>query len=190
MRALVVYESMFGNTQAVASAIAQGMSTVMSVDLHEVGTATTSVGPDVDLVVVGGPTHAFSMSRPNTRKSAAELTDGPVVSTGRGLREWLDEAGPTLRGVPAATFDTKITKIHLPGSAAKTASRRLHRYGARILAAAHSFTVMGTPGPLADGELARARQWGTELAALRIGTDPTRAKIRPVTGRKPEGVDP
>jgi hypothetical protein len=170
MRALVVYESMFGNTQAIASAVAQGLSERMEVDLVEVSEAPTSV--DVDLVVAGGPTHAFSMSRPNTRQSAAEQAgDSGVVSVGLGLREWLDAAGPGLRGTPVATFDTKITKGHLPGSAAKAAQRRLRRFGARIVSPAHNFTVLGGTGPLGDGELARARGWGVELAVL-CGTNP------------------
>lgn len=165
MRALVVYESMFGNTQAIASAVAEGLSGRMAVDLVEVADAPTAV--DADLVVAGGPTHAFSMSRPSTRQSAAEQADGrELVSRGRGLREWLAEAGAGLRGTRAATFDTKVTKGHLPGSAARSAQKRLRRNGSRIISPAHSFTVMGTAGPLGDGELARARQWGADLGAL------------------------
>jgi flavorubredoxin len=165
MRALVVYESMFGNTRAIATAVAEGLSGHMTVDLVEVADAPTSV--DADLLVVGGPTHAFSMSRPNTRQSAAEQADGRVlVSAGRGLREWLAEAGPGLRSRRVATFDTKITKGHLPGSAARSAQKRLRRFGSRIVSPAHNFTVLGTAGPLGDGELDRARQWGAELGAL------------------------
>jgi hypothetical protein len=167
MRALVVYESMYGNTRSIASAIAEGLAGGMEVAVVEVGEAP--VGVDADLVVAGGPTHAFSMSRPNTRQSAAEQADGQeLVSRGRGLREWLAEAGPGLRGTPVATFDTRITKPHLPGSAAKAAQKRLRRFGSRIVSPAHSFSVLGTAGPLADGEVARARTWGAELA-VRVG---------------------
>jgi flavorubredoxin len=177
MRALVVYESMFGNTQAVASAVAQGLSARMDVDLVEVAEAPTSV--DADLVVAGGPTHAFSMSRPNTRQSAAEQAGGrELVSRRRGLREWLDEAGSALRGIPVATFDTKVMKVRLSGSAARSAQKRLRRFGARIVSPAHNFNVLGTAGPLGDGELERARQWGAELAGLCGGTDPARSAHR------------
>jgi hypothetical protein len=158
---------MFGNTQAIASAVARGLSGRMAVDLVEVADAPTSVA--ADLVVAGGPTHAFSMSRPSTRQSAAEQAVRPLVSQGRGLREWLAAAGPGLRGTRTATFDTKITKGYVPGSAARSAQNRLRRFGSRIVSPAHSFTVSGTAGPLGEGELARAEQWGAELAALCAG---------------------
>ena len=177
MRALVVYESMFGNTQAIASAVADGLAGRMDVDLVEIAEAPVRV--DADLVVAGGPTHAFSMSRPSTRQSALEQADGrELVSHGRGLREWLEDAGPALRGMSVATFDTKITKGHLPGSAARSAQKRLRRFGARVVSRAHSFSVQGTAGPLGDGELARARAWGAELAAVCGGADPVPADNR------------
>jgi flavodoxin len=67
MRALVVYESMFGNTQAIANAIVQGLSGRMRVEALEVGVAPATIDDDVALLVVGGPTHAFGLSRPQTR---------------------------------------------------------------------------------------------------------------------------
>ncbi|HEX6918357.1 MAG TPA: flavodoxin domain-containing protein, partial [Phycicoccus sp.] len=70
-RALVVYESMFGNSEQVARAVAAGAGEVMSVDVREVTTAPTELG-GYDVVVIGGPTHAFTMSRPSTRREARE----------------------------------------------------------------------------------------------------------------------
>jgi flavodoxin len=87
MAAVVVYESMFGNTQTVAEAIAEGLSTTMRVELHEVGAAPAAMERDVDLLVVGAPTHAFGLSRLSTRASAAEQAERPLVSPGIGLRE-------------------------------------------------------------------------------------------------------
>ena len=149
----------------VAAAIAQGLSGRMEVDLVEVGEAPTST--DADLVVAGGPTHAFSMSRVGTRQSAADQAgERSLVSRGRGLREWLDEAGTGLSGTSVTTFDTKVMKVRLPGSAARAAQKRLRHFGARIVSPAHHFNVLGTVGPLGDGEVVRARQWGAELALL------------------------
>lgn len=166
MRALVVYESMFGNTRAVAEAVARGLATRASVDMVEVGAAPDGIDDGIDLVVVGGPTHAFSMSRPNTRQSAADQTDAPLVSTGRGIREWIESAGPTLRGRAVATFDTKISKAYLPGSAARSAHKRLRRFGGRLVAPAENFVVLATAGPLAEGEQGRATRWGEHLTTL------------------------
>jgi hypothetical protein len=70
MKALVVYESMFGNTEKIARAVADGVGEAMDVQLAEVADAPTEPSPDVALIVAGGPTHAFSMSRENTRADA------------------------------------------------------------------------------------------------------------------------
>jgi hypothetical protein len=164
MRALVVYESMFGNTQVIADAIADGLSGHMHVDAVEVGVAPTSIGDDVGLLVVGGPTHAFGMSRQGTRQDAAKQATERLVSTRIGMREWLagQQGSP---GVAAATFDTRIRKPRLPGSAARGAEKRLRRLGFRILAPAASFYVEGTLGPLLEGEQERARRWGAQLGS-------------------------
>ena len=80
MRALVVYESMFGNTQAIADAVADGLAARVRVDAVEVGAAPTVVGDDVVLLVVGGPTHAFGMSRQATRQDAGRQAERGLVS--------------------------------------------------------------------------------------------------------------
>jgi len=163
VKALIVYESMFGNTKALAQAVAEGLDEVFEVSLVEVSEMPPADG--VDLLVVGAPTHAFGLSRPSTRQDASR--QGPV-STGAvavGLREYLDCAS-TLSGVRAAAFDTKINKPFVPGSAARTAVRQLRRLGCRVLVPAQSFRVDGTTGPLLDGELPRARRWAQSLSAL------------------------
>ena len=155
---------MFGNTQSVAKAVAEGLSSRMDTEIVEVGSAPLVVGDDVALLVVGGPTHAFGMSRPGTREQAADQAKAALVSQGIGLREWLDalEAGPPLA---MAAFDTRIDKPRVPGSAGRAAGKRLRRLGLRMLAPTESFYVTGTEGPLLDGELDRARRWGDHLGS-------------------------
>ena len=165
MRALVVYESMFGNTQAIADAVAEGLGAHLRVDAVEVGAALTAVGDDVALLVVGGPTHAFGMSRPGTRQDAGRQAEHGLVSAGIGLREWLTAVHGGSGSVAAAAFDTRIDRPRLPGSAARAAEKRLGRLGFRIVAPAKSFYVDGTQGPLLDGELERARRWADQLGA-------------------------
>jgi hypothetical protein len=165
MRALVVFESMFGNTQTIANAIADGLSSRMAVGVVEVGEAPTAVDDQLDLLVVGGPTHAFGLSRPSTRQSAADQAPSGVISAGRGLREWLAAIRQGSPSVAVATFDTRVDRPHLPGSAARAAQKRLRRLGFRIALPSESFSVTGTEGPLVDGEPARAVAWGEKLAA-------------------------
>ena len=166
MRAVVLYESMFGNTRDVAAAIAHGLSVDTGVDVEvvEVSRAQTTVASNVDLVVVGGPTHALGMSRASTRMSAAEKAADELVSPGDGLREWLAEAQLS-PSTAVAAFDTRVDKPRVPGSAAAAARRRLRRLGVRPVAPAESFFVEDMTGPLLAGELDRARRWGEQLAA-------------------------
>jgi flavorubredoxin len=173
MKALVVVESVFGNTQRIAEAIAQGLSMRMDVRTVDVGDAPTTVDTDVDLLVVGGPTHAFGLTRASTRKSAAEQSEGSAVAAEVGLREWLDALSNGQ--VAAATFDTRMDHPRLPGSAAAAARKQLKRLGYHMAGRPESFRVSGTSGPLLDGEVDRARVWGDALAAQFTGAGPARS---------------
>jgi len=162
MKALVIYESMFGSTEAIARAIADGLRETFDVTVADVGTMPLAFG--MDLLVVGGPTHAFGMSRPSTREQAAQQGAVRPHAVDIGIREYLD-CSPTLTGMSAAAFDTKVDKPFLPGSAAHRAQRQLRRLGCHIVLPAQSFLVGGTTGPLKVREEERAREWGTALAA-------------------------
>lgn len=154
-RALVVYESMYGNTQRVAQAIADGLSMHLRVGISEVATAPARLPPDVGLLVVGGPTHAFGMTRPNTRADAAKRVEFPVVSQGQGQREWLEHVLVDPLSLVAATFDTKVGRPRFFwGSAAKRA-----RAPARP----------GDRGDRREGLLRRLRTAGGRAAARRAG---------------------
>ena len=162
MNAIVVYESMWGNTGAVARAVAEGLG--QGVVLLEVDDAPGELTDDVDLLVVGGPTHAFSMSRPTTREEAVKQGAG-ASNADRGIREWL-EALPHSDRVAVATFDTRVAKVrHLPGSAARKAAKEVRRRHLGHLVDTESFYVEDSPGPLLEGELERARSWGAQLAS-------------------------
>jgi hypothetical protein len=167
MAALVVFESMFGSTQQIADAVARALSRHLRVEQVEVSATPAIVGDDVELLV-GGPTRAFGLTRPGTRQSAARQAEDGLVSAGIGLREWLGTLSRDSSDVAVATFDTRISKPRLPGSAAAAAEKRLRRLGLRVLARFQSFFVEGTAGPLVPGERGRARRWGEELA-MRLG---------------------
>src|SRR5262245_53483993 len=116
MRALIVVESMFGNTQTIARQVAAGLRRGMTVDIRTVADAPTQLPPEVDLLVVGGPTHALGMSRRSTRQDAVKR--GALVAPTRGIREWLEGLEHLQRGTLVTAFDTRIAKPRVPGSAA------------------------------------------------------------------------
>ncbi len=158
--AWVVVESMWGNTRAVGEAIARGLGDGTTV--VNVSDARLGVPAAVRLLVVGGPTHAFSMSRTATRKDAVEQGAEPGHER-RGIREWLDHL-PKSDRLNIATFDTRVTKAkRLPGSAAKAAGKEVRRHHLGRLVASMSFYVSDMAGPLLDGELDRAEAWGRSL---------------------------
>jgi hypothetical protein len=163
VNALVVYESMYGNTMQIAVAIAEGLSISMDVELFEVGAAPPDAS-GFDLLAVGGPTHQFGLSRKSSREQAADDADQPLISADIGIREWIGSLSEVKTGT-AVTFDTSIRKPNLPGSAARGAAKRLKRLGYRVLLPGELFLVEGATGPITDGELSRAREWGEQVAA-------------------------
>jgi hypothetical protein len=166
--ALVVYESVFGDAEKIALAVAGGLSAHLTVDVAAAHEAPTQIGPDVRLVVVGGPTHVLGMPRPSTRQGAVKQYGAQITDTAMGLHEWLDRA-QLPADVPAAAFDTRLNHPKLLvkiDHAARTEEKLLKRHGATLVARAEHFAVTDTKGPLADGEEDRARRWGQELAGL------------------------
>jgi len=163
MKALLVYESLFGNTEQIARSVAEGLARRLPVETVRVGEAPLTLGSDISLVVVGGPTHAFGLSRVDTRAVPAERTNG-VVTHGRGLRDWLEALHVGASGVAAAAFDTRVNRPRLPGSAARAADRQMRRQGMHPIVVPHSFHVCGTTGPVVEGESDQARRWGEQVA--------------------------
>jgi hypothetical protein len=158
MQAIVVYESVWGNTAAVAHAIAEG--------LNANAFPTDEVPPDLlasaDLVVAGAPVFGFSLPteamRSHITTDASECA--PDLSH-PSLRTWLD-ALPKGAGQSAA-FETRIWWS--PRGATTTIERKLNHAGYPPIAKGAKFVVKDKTGPLRDGELDRARAWGAELRA-------------------------
>ena len=187
MRSLVVVESMFGNTRAVAEAIAESLATAGPATVLDVNEAPESPDGTVDLLIVGGPTHAFGLSRPNSRRAARD--QGAKAAERMGLREWLAGLPASPASVPTVAFSTRLKKGFLPGSAATDAARRLRRLGYQQAAVPEDFWVADTAGPLRDGELDRARAWGRGLAQM-LGRSPAASmpnKATSLPDKKEEG---
>jgi hypothetical protein len=105
VRALVVFESSFGNTEAVARAVAEGLALLGTVELVEACDAPARLPGDIDLVVAGGPTHAFGLSRVSTRDDAVRR--GALHSVTTGLRRPATAPGMRWWASPSSRLDRK-----------------------------------------------------------------------------------
>ena len=161
MKAVVVYESLWGNTAAVARAIADGLgpdAVALTTDA-----AGTDIIEDADLIVAGAPVIGFSLLSDQMRNNVARSEAGaptPPDLDHPSLRSWLESLPPG-HG-QAAAFETRIWWS--PRGATGDIERGLARAGYRRAAKAEKFVVTDKYGPLREGELERARQWGVELA--------------------------
>ena len=169
MRVTIVYESMFGNTETLADAVAAGMRDQGAVvEVLRAGDARDHDLRDVDLLVLAAPTHALSLSRASTRADAVEQ-GADAANAATGIREWLagvEAAAGTRERPPVAVFDTRARIArHWPGAAARSTSRGLRRQGFSVVDRA-SFYVDDVTGPLLEGEVERARIWGHHVASV------------------------
>jgi flavodoxin len=156
MQTVVIYDSKFGNTEKIAEAIARGVGTLSGVRVlstAQAGGANGDPADTADLLVLGGPTH----------------NHGPSAA----LRAFLSGLPASLRGIPAACFDTRYRgPVLLMGSAAAGAAKALAVTGSELVASPESF-YMTRRGPLEQqqlepGEIERAEQWGRAVASAAV----------------------
>ncbi|APV43376.1 hypothetical protein Dform_00010 [Dehalogenimonas formicexedens] len=159
MKAVVVYESLWGNTAAIAQAIAEGLgpgTRVMSTR-----EATAGAIRDADFLVVGSPVMGFSV--PNERMIGGiqvKAGSAPPDLSQPPMRTWLDSLVPGEK--PFAAFETRVKGPW--GKATPAIEESMKKLGYRKASEAQKFVVEGTQGPLKEGEIERARQWGAELS--------------------------
>ena len=158
MKALVVFDSVFGNTGQIARAIGEALGTPDEVETVQVGDVRTEQLQGLDLLVVGSPTRRF------------KATSATYTFLGSIPRE-------SLQGVKVAAFDTRITEaeiekvrilaffVRIFGYAAKPIADRLQKRGGVLVVPPEGFYVEGTEGPLQEGELERAAEWARQIAA-------------------------
>jgi flavorubredoxin len=161
MKAVVVYESLWGNTAAIARAIAEGIGPQTQALTTEATSAETVA--TADLVVAGGPVLGFRLAGEAMRESVAQSEANaptPPDMSHPSLRAWLDTL-PHGHGRSAA-FETRIWWS--PRGATGDIESRLKRAGYQPIAKAQKFVVTDKYGPLREGELERARRWGAELS--------------------------
>lgn len=155
MKALVVFESFFGNTEKIANAVAGGLAARGEVTVRKVADLRPDELKTFDLVVVGSPTRGFQPSD-GTKALLKALPAG------------------TLQGVKVAAFDTRMDVKEVNnafltfmekifGYAAEPIGRALVKAGGTLVGKPQGYFVHGSEGPLWDGELERAAAWGEQL---------------------------
>lgn len=161
MGAVVVYESFWGNTAAIARAVAEGLGPEARALSTSEASAEAMAG--ADLIVAGAPVLAFNLPtekiRDGLRGDAGKAPAPPDLSQPL-LRTWLDVLPGGQGG--CAAFETRVRGPF--GHATKSILERLERAGYRSVGEPGSFIVKGRYGPLRDGELDKAREWGEGLA--------------------------
>jgi flavodoxin len=152
---LVIYDSVFGNTEKVARAIAESLGSGTAVDILQAGKVNPEQLAGLDLLVVGSPTRGF---RPT--EAVTELLNGLQAKT--------------LNGVKVAAFDTRFKAdeiesvglrfvVKTGGYAAKRIADRMKKAGGDLIAPPEGFYVEDTEGPLKAGELERAAEWARKI---------------------------
>jgi flavodoxin len=159
MKALVVYDSFFGNTERIAQSIGNALGRPEDVGVLRFIDVRPEQLAGLKLLIVGSPTRAFSSS-PAIKKFLKSIPKNG------------------LKGVKVAAFDTRITDeeidsavfflrflVNIFGYAAKPISDRLVKKGGHLIAPPVGFYVHGTEGPLKEGELERASDWAKQIMA-------------------------
>jgi flavodoxin I len=141
-KALIVYDSVYGNTEKIARAIAEAITPSDEVKILRAGEANPSELTSIDLLIVGSPTHG---GRP-TPAIQDLLNKVPKLS---------------LQGIKVAAFDTRYSTklVAVFGYAAGRIAGNLKKKGGTLIASPEGFFVTASKGPLKEGELERAAGW-------------------------------
>ncbi len=156
MRVLVVYDSIFGNTELVAHAISQALPSKEEVAVVRVSEVKPEQLTGLELLIVGSPTRGFR----------------PTETTASFLKALPSQA---LQGLKVAAFDTRLSLSNIKspavrllvktgGYAAKPIADQLKKKGGEMIIPAEGFLVVGEKGPLKEGELERAADWAKRIA--------------------------
>ena len=161
MKAIVVYESLWGNTARIARAVAEGIGP--EARALSTAEATAATIADAALIVAGAPVLGFKLPsekmRESVRANPGNAPSPPDLSH-PAMRTWLDAL--SVGQGRSAAFDTRVRGPF--GSAAPAIAGALEKAGYASVAKPTGFIVAGKFGPLRDGELERARDWGAKLA--------------------------
>jgi flavodoxin I len=145
MKTLVIFDSLYGNTEQIAKAI--GGAIDGEVKVVKVGEANPAELSAYDLVLIGSPTQGGRYTK--------------------GMGNFLGKIpADAIKNKSVAAFDTRIKGlwVKISGNAAKRIEDNLKEKGANLVAPAEGFVVKGAKGPLAEGEAERAAAWAKGIA--------------------------
>ena len=150
MRAIVLFDTRYGNTEKIARSLEAGLGSAgLETACEGVKGANADSLDEYDLVCVGGPTEWHSASRGM-----------------KSLLERLDKA--SLRGKYGFAFDTKLD-TPLSGAASGVIEKKLKKTGLKIIAPRESAIVSGVKGTagaqLKEGEEQRFERVGALIGA-------------------------
>jgi flavodoxin I len=144
MKALIVYDSVYGNTEKIARSI--GDAITGDVEVLRAGEVNPSELASIDFLIIGSPTQGGRPTPP--------------------MRDFLNKVSQSaINGINVAAFDTRISTkwVGIFGYAAGKIARNLKTKGGNLLSSPEGFFVKGTEGPLKEGELERAASWAKEV---------------------------
>ena len=146
-KAVVIYDTKFGNTEKIARALSEGIRKEgLVVDCLKIDAVDPSKLGECDMLAVGAPTQAFRISAP--------------------MKEFLRKLeNVDLRGKKGFAFDTRL-KSRFAGSAANGIEKKLKELGLTIIRDYASAMVGGTEGPLEEKAEKRFEQIGSEIAKM------------------------
>jgi flavodoxin I len=142
LKALIVYDSVYGNTEKIAKAIAGAITPSNEIKILRAGEANPSESESIDLIIVGSPTQG---GRPTP-----------------AIQEFLKRVSePVIKGINVAAFDTRFSTrwVRIFGYAAGRIAGNLKGKGGALVASPEGFFVKGKEGPLKEGEVERAASW-------------------------------
>jgi flavodoxin len=149
VKAIVTYESRYGNTKHVAEIIVEGMNQVSGMEaiLTELNDVNLTQIAEFDILLVGSPNHM-----------------GGATSS---IRKFIDKLGTIqLEGKQVTVFDT-----YMGGDFEKAVKKMEKRIaekapGLRLVVPGLSIKVDGVKGPITDGELPKCKEFGIRIATM------------------------
>ena len=158
MRAMVIYDSVFGNTEKVAKIIGEALGPPEEVNVLRVTDVNPKQLTDLDILIVGSPTRAFKAT-PAINSFLAKIPSG------------------ALKNIHVAAFDTRISIkdvnssiltffVKIFGYAAEPIAAKLQKKQGHQIVPPEGFIVVGSEGPLKEGERERAIRWTDQIKEM------------------------